>query len=488
MPIDSTCPPGLSCTAVWSQRLQLLRSWLQQVWLPVAGLMLMTALVYGPVLHYEFLNWDDNWYIRWNDLITSWHPVNLYRIMTEPVARNFAPATIGTFLVEHTLWQLWAGGYHLTNVLIHLVNGVLVLQLLRQLTRNDWLAWVVAALFIIHPVQVESVAWISSRKTVLSATWMLASCLYWLRVDRTSRHEGWGIFWLVLALLSKAAAVSLPPLVVAFDVLVAKKKLSDSIARQIIPAFFCIMLILITMNAQVTVIGGVRGHLGMSKWRLLAIDCTLLWRYVGMLINPQDLCVLYDPPVEGIALLIAAAILGWIVVACLLWKVRRSHPLVTLAGLAWILLFLPVLNLFPLTTLMNDRYLYLPCVPFFAVGAGLVQAGWHWITARRPVWASAGNPLAAVSSAVLIGIMTWGTLGYLPVWRNPHSLWSYARQQSPTIPIVHIQWALTLRDLGRVEEARDILHGILDNGQPDQAEQDLIHTLLKKIDPPEQSG
>jgi len=310
---------------------------------------------------------------------------------------------------------------------------------------------------------------------------MLASCLCWFRPDRTHRDEGWGIFWLLLALLSKAAVVTLPPLVVAYDLLIAKKRLPDSIARQIIPTFFCVMLILITMNAQVTIIGGLRGHIGMSKWRLLAIDCTLLWRYVGMLIYPQDLCVLYDPPVEGIVLLILLAIVGWIGVICLLWKLRRSRPLVTFAGVAWILLFAPVLNLFPLTTLMNDRYLYLPCVPFFAVVIGAVQEMARCARTYLPGLNRYQPGLAALASTVLIGLASWGTLNYLPVWKDPVSLWSYARQQAPTIPIVQIHWALTLKDLGLLEEARKVLQQTIDQGRPDLAEQKLINRLLLEI-------
>lgn len=488
MPVDAISPVVRTESSLWRERLAALSLWFQSVRWQVCGLAFITLIVYAPVVSYQFLNWDDGWYILWNDLITSWHPWNLYRILTEPVARNFAPATIGTFLVEHTLWQFWAGGYHATNLVIHLINGLLVLQLLRQLTRNEWMAWMVAVLFVVHPVQVESVAWISSRKTLLCSTWMLASCLCWFRPDRTHRDEGWGIFWLLLALLSKAAVVTLPPLVVAYDLLIAKKRLPDSIARQIIPTFFCVMLILITMNAQVTIIGGLRGHIGMSKWRLLAIDCTLLWRYVGMLLCPRDLCVLYNPPVDGIVLLILLAVAGWILVACVLWKLRHSRPLATFAGIAWILLFLPVLNLFPLTTLMNDRYLYLPCVPFFAVAMGAIQGLARNVFSRFPVLKQSQSALAVIASTVLIGAASWGTLTYLPIWKDPVSLWSYAREQAPEIPIVQIQWALTLKDLGRFEEARQVLQQTIAQRSPDPAEQRLIHRMLEEIRKAEQSA
>jgi hypothetical protein len=127
---------------------------------PVVGLVLATLLIYAPAFRFSFLNWDDSWYILWNDFIKSWSPANLYGILTEPVARNYAPVTIAGFLIEHTLWGERPAGYHVTNVCLHALNAVLVFRLLQQLTRNDWLAWGVAALFVVHPVQVESVAWV----------------------------------------------------------------------------------------------------------------------------------------------------------------------------------------------------------------------------------------------------------------------------------------------------------------------------------------
>jgi hypothetical protein len=450
--------------------------------IPVVGLLLLAAIVYAPVARFGFLNWDDSWYIQWNDLIRSWHPVNLYRIATEPVARNYAPLTIGTFLVEYTFWRVWPGGYHLTNLLLHMLNGVLVWQLLKQLTRNDWLAWLAAALFVVHPVQVESVAWVSSRKTLLSATFMLASFLCWLRPDRTSRQECWGCGWLLLGLLSKASAVVVPPIVIAYDVLIRRKKLSESVPRQVLPMFCCVMLILTTMNAQTSIVGGIRSHIGMSKLHLLAIDATLLWRYVGMLFWPHDLCVLYDPPVHGITGTIVLAIMAWLALGWGLWKLRNEVPLLTLAGLSWLLLLLPVLNLFPITTLMNDRYLYLPCVPVFAALGAIVQFAWSRACRWRPQIHCIESRLFMALTALLIGIAGWQTLTYLPVWREPLTLWSHARVHAPSLTVVQIQWAITLEDQGRFAEASNALNYALEHCHPDELDIQRIEKMLRQLD------
>ncbi|HWL08020.1 MAG TPA: hypothetical protein VNQ76_06440 [Planctomicrobium sp.] len=459
-------------------------AWWSSVHFLVVILVLSTVILYYPATGYELLNWDDPWYLTWNELLRSWHPMNLYQILTEPVARNYAPVTIFTFLVEYHLWGLHPSGYHATNVLLHAVNAVLVLQLIRQLTRNDWLSLAVALLFVVHPVQVESVAWISSRKTVLSSTFMLASLICWLRPERTSRQEGWGIIWLILGLLSKASCVVIPLIVIAYDVLIPRKKLSDAIVRQMPGLLFCAMLVFTTMNAQVTIVGGIRSHLGMSKLELLGVNLTLLWRYVFMLLVPRGLCVLYNPPVSGIGLLVTLSALGWGLVSWGLWKVRHTIPLVTFAGISALLIMIPMLNLFPLTTLMNDRYLYLTCIPFFAVVGGGIQWVWNGILRCLPQLAPAGKIMAATTILVVAGAMTWGTANYLPVWKNPVSLWTDARSKTPSLTVVQIQWALTMEEEGRPEEALSALKYALEHCNPDKLDRERIQKIQDRLRSP----
>ena len=194
----------------WSDRGNQLGGFLKGHAWAVASLVMLVVVLYAPIVRYEFLNLDDLSYIVNNELIKSWHPLNLWRVMTEPVTRNFAPLNIGLFLVEHTLWGMNSGGYHATNLVLHAINAMLVFALIRQLTQNRWTAWIVAALFAVHPLQVEVVAWVSSQKTLLSSMFMLLCGLCYLRPQRTGSDEAWGILWLALGLLSKASVVVVP--------------------------------------------------------------------------------------------------------------------------------------------------------------------------------------------------------------------------------------------------------------------------------------
>jgi protein O-mannosyl-transferase len=437
-----------------------------------AVLALVTIWLYWPARHFDFVNWDDPWYVLKNPLIQSWSLENLKAIATESVIRNYAPLTMFSFLLDWTFFGEWAGGYHLVNVLLHSANAVLVFLLIRQLTGRPMLAAATAMLFAVHPVHVESVAWISSRKGLLSGAFILASLLCWLREERTPRQEVWGIVFLFAALLCKAIAVVVPAVVLTYDLFVRRNRFSDAFVRQIIPGMLSVWILLANMSAQVTMLGGVRGHFELSRLEILAVDLLILWRYVGMLLCPQDLCVLYDPPTAGIwgGALLAGC--GWLIACWWIWKNRSDQPLVFLAGVSWIVFLIPVLNLFPITTLMNDRYLYLPSIPALALAVGMVGLMMQKIGERffpRMSWAIAGLLMLLVASGLI-----QRTRDYLPVWQNDLALWEHAAQQAPSLPVVQIQRALSLYNAGHTEGALRTLDFALAHCEPDEMDRERI--------------
>ncbi len=451
------------------------------------GIFALAAVVFLPTAGYGFVNWDDPWYVLQNPTVKSWSAENLYALATTVQVRNFAPLTMLSFLVDYTLWGAWAGGYHITNAWLHALNAALVFGLLRQLGASRFPAVLAACLFAAHPVQVESVAWISARKGLLSGTFILLSLRMWLRPERTTREEGYGILFLALALLSKAIAVVVPPVVLAYDLLVRKRDWGSSIARQILPGFLACMLLAVTMSAQTSETGGVRDHLALGRGYLLLLDATLLWRYVAHLFVPTNLSVLYDPPTTGVALEIGVSIAGWLAVGALAFSWRERQPWIAFGLLVALLFLLPVLNLFPLTTLMNDRYLYLPSIPLFALFAtgldGLVRAVCGGVDAERTLrqgfrrFAAAGL-FGAVGLCCVVGAVR-RTQEYLPVWKSDLGLWEHAREQTPRLTVVRIQLAIAYHRTGRLEEAIDELRFAEAETSPDAADLARIDEKLK---------
>jgi hypothetical protein len=387
--------------------------------------------------------------------------------------KNYAPLTTLSLLVDHTLFGLQAGGYHFTNVVLHAVNVVLVAWLVSRLTASRSLGLATAAVFAVHPVQIETVAWVSSRKTLLCSLCMLASCLCWLRAERTARQELWGALWLALALLAKAAAIVLPPIVLAYDLLVRRKSVAEALPRQLVPGFLCVLSLNLTMSAQTVELGGVREHLALGKLQILAVDAIILWKYVQILAWPSQLSVLYDPPIQGIALPAAASVAAWTVVAIGCWRMRHSAPLAVWAVATWLLLLAPVLNLFPITTLMNDRYLYLPCTCVFALAAAVLVKAGQAIARRR---LASGLAESTVFAAVVTYCVM--TACHLPVWRNDRSLWRHTIQCVPCLPVAQIQWADSLHASGECTEAIAVLRAALAAGRADAADRERMRQRL----------
>lgn len=440
-----------------------------RTWWQSSALVLLGLAVFWPSVHFDFVNWDDPAYLEHNDLIKGWSLQNLKGIATETVTRNYAPLTIFSFLVEHTLWGMNPAGYHFTNIALHTINAVLVFLLVRRLTASSFVGWITAALFLVHPVQIESVVWISSRKGLLCSMFMLGAMLARMKPEPTAREEGRYVFLLALALFSKAHAVVLPPIILLYDLLVRRKTIAEALPRQVIPGFMSLLLLMLTTGAQNSVLGGVRGHMSLGLLQIIAVDVTILWQYMGMLFCPTDLCVMYDPPTSGIWPQVLTGIAGWAIVGLGLWKIRRTYPLWILGACSFLLLLFPMLNFFRITTLMNDRYLYLPGIIVFAMAASVVER----------LLRVTESPLRELLD--LISTSTKGAIGFIvitscvyltqqhqTVWSGPESLWTHALSRYPDMPLLRIQYAVTLYDQGRLAEALDVMNRALQECRPDE--------------------
>ena len=455
--------------------------------LAILGLLSLVAIVYFPAISFDFVNWDDSWYVTNNPTVQRWSFENLISIATKPAVKNYAPITMFSFLLDYTFWKHNVGGYHFTNILLHALNGVLVYALLFQLSGSRRVGWLTAALFLVHPVQLESVAWISSRKGLLAATFLLAGSIFWFRKNRELRHEGYAIALLFLALLSKAIAVVVPPIWLLYDLKIRKDRPAQSVVRQFVPVFLCVCLIFITLHAQSSVYGGIRKHMELGKLHLLGIDAIILWRYIGMLVFPSHLSVLYDPPLTGIMATIVMAVCGWLIVGGAIWKLRDRYPWLFLIAASFLLFLLPVLNLLPISTLMNDRYLYMPSIPFFA----MLVLGWdrlfEFVRARTDrstkMISEHGLRFCAQILAPLLAIAILVSMAksHLPVWKNSLALWQDASSKQPQLAVVQYQLADALVETGDRQAAIGVLDWAMKNCHPDAADRTRMSEMRENL-------
>lgn len=400
--------------------------------------------VYAPALRGGFV-WDDDVYITGNRLL--WEPDGLWRIwFTRDFASQYFPLTITVLRGAYQLWGFDTLGYHLLNVGIHLVNALLVWRLLGRL----WVpgAGVAAAIFALHPVQVESVAWMTELKNLLSTTFYLLAVWAYLRFD-DGKRVGWYLAALLLfvaGLLSKTVVCTLPGVLLILRWWQKQEIGGRDVAR--LAPFFAVGfgMGLFVAWYEVSHIGTVGREFDLSFSQRVLIASRALWFYVGKLAFPTGLAFSYprwelDPrdPVQWTWLA------GFVGVATVLWVWRHRIGRGPAAGLACFAVVLsPMLGFVDYYTMrysfVADHYQYLACLgPIAAVTAGV----------RTRIGRRAGGMLATAVLAVL-AVLSWKQAH---TYRSPEALWHHTLEHNPRSWMGHNNLGNWLVERGALDEA-----------------------------------
>ena len=222
-------------------------------------LLVIAIIVFSPALKNGF-NYDDDIYIKENRFIKSLSFYNVERIFTSFFAGNYQPVSVLTYLFEYRFFGLNPYPYHLTNIIVHLFNCLLVFWLFYLIGGRVLGAWIVSVLFVIHPLRVESVAWVSERKDVVYAFFFLCACIayiYYLKNGENRKLYCLAIIAFILSLLSKPMAITLPLVLFIFDYFFSRK-FSKSLYLDKVPFFILSFLFgVVTIFSQYSG-GGIR--------------------------------------------------------------------------------------------------------------------------------------------------------------------------------------------------------------------------------------
>jgi len=436
-------------------------------WLGACGLVLLVLAAYAPVWRAGYI-WDDDAHIINNS--TLHNLPGLRRIWLQPHATpQYYPLVHTTFWCEYHLWGLHPLGYHLTNVLLHAANALLLWCLLRRLGLPG--AWWIAGLFALHPVHVESVAWVTERKNVLSAFCYLLSFLAWLRCwpaeesrprqarPRAALHwifYGLSLLLFLCALLSKTVTCSLP---VMFLLVRWWKqgRVSRGYALAIVPFLALgLPLALHTVSLEKYHVGAIGEEWSWSYAERALIAGRALWFYAGKLLFPWRLTFMYPRwQISGTAwwqYLFPAGVLA-VLTALYVWRRRLGRgPLV--AVLFFIVTLVPALgffNVYPMRySFVADHFQYLASVGLLV----LAGAASHAVLARM---SSSGRGLVCGLGLTCLGVLTWQQAR---VYRDTLTLWNDTLAKNPNCWMAYNNRGVARLKLGQAEEALDdFAHG-----------------------------
>jgi protein O-mannosyl-transferase len=452
-----------------------------------AGLFVLTIIAFGDILwsgKYGFVNFDDYTYVRDNPHVhAGLGGASLRWAMTSLEAFNWHPLTWLSLQLDHDMNGARAAGYHRTNVLLHAVNAVLLFLVLRRMTAAIWPSAAVAALFAVHPLHVESVAWIAERKDVLSTMfWMLTMLAH----ARFAEQPGAGryllvVLFLMLGLMSKPMLVTLPCVLLLLDYWPLRRfpfsppepiaaaegstepqgsllithhsshithppcstlrLIAEKIPLLALAAICC----LLTIRAQGMLIHSSQAYYPFSARVLNALVSYVV--YLRQMLWPVDLAALYVHPSTALAPAHALApglLLGGLTLAALIW--RRSRPYLLVGWLWYLGTLVPVIGLLQVGQQARaDRYTYVPLIGIFiAVSWGAAEWLGKW-KFGRVLWFAAMSLVILVCSAA-----TWLQVSH---WRDSKSLWDRAALISGVNPRLHFIAAELYLEHGEVAGA-----------------------------------
>lgn len=427
--------------------------------------------VFGQTLRYEFVNYDDDSVVYENPAVTR--GLNLQEIVwvwTHDSGRDsWFPLTDMSHMVD---WQLYgpnAGGHHFTNVLLHAATTIVLFLFLQKMTGAIWRSAFAAAAFAIHPLRVESVAWVAERKDVLSGLFFMLALWTWVRytqkrareedqapqtfISAWHPHSGAGDYYLallffILGLLSKAMLVTLPFVLLLLDFWPLKRLTASSLVRLLIEKwpFFLVSAAgcAITVLTQKQVVLAAR-HFSLP-WRMGNALLSYMV-YLKHTIYPSGLSLLYPHPESLLPVAkvcLAAAILLAISAGALL--ARRKHPY-CLMGWFWFLgMFVPVIGMMQTGDQSRaDRYTYLPQIGLCIILAWGMEEIFHFWPWRRMLFASAAGAILTELLAVAYVQTTY--------WKDSITLWNRTLACWPESYIAHCNLGIVLADQGQVDEA-----------------------------------
>ncbi|MDB6066774.1 MAG: hypothetical protein JWR26_2982 [Pedosphaera sp.] len=417
---------------------------------------LVTAALCWPVTHFGFINYDDPAYVTENFEVqggvtgksVAWAFITGH-------AANWHPLTWISHSLDCQIYGLNASGHHVTNLLFHLANTVLLFWVLRRMTGAVWRSAMVAALFGIHPAHVESVAWIAERKDVLSTLFWLLTIWAYVRYTEKPRIGRYllSILFFVLGLLSKPMVVTLPFVLLLLDywplgrIVKPAGGKADSAKRSAkgplpLPWSRLVLekapfFILAFVSCAVTFLvqrhgGAVSTFERVSPGLRMANAVVAYVRYVGEMVWPVNLCILYPLPSQWAAWAVGASILALVVItAGVLVAGRRGQPAMLIGWLWFLGTLVPVIGLVQVgSQSMADRYTYIPYMGLF------VMVVWG-VAALTRKWKQQKVVLGAAAGAVLLAC-GYCTAGQFQYWKSSEALFRHAISVTETNGLAHI--------------------------------------------------
>jgi protein O-mannosyl-transferase len=414
-------------------------------------LAVVTLAVFWQVNQYDFINFDDNVYVSENSHIRSGITLDGFRWAFSTLHAQFwHPLTWLSLMFDYQLYGLNAGGYHLTNVILHILSALLLFWLFNRMTGAVWRSAFVAAFFALHPLRVESVAWVAERKEVLSGFfWMLTLCLYVYYTEKPAvRRYLLVVFCFVCGLMSKPMVVTLPVIMILMDYWPLRRfesqkgnvilwQLKEKTPLFILSAFFSIITIYAQQKLFVNNFS-IRSRFANAPVSFITYLEKTFW--------PHDMAVFYpfsdQLPVWQVW---GSTILIIVISVAVILMVKRM-PYLFVGWLWYAIALLPVIGIIRSTLhSIHDTYTYLPSIGIAIMLAWGIPSLFKSENMRKKILLP-----SSIFTIIIMLVLTRQQCGY---WKNSVTIFSHAVKVTKDNHIAHNNLGAALAEKGKTKEA-----------------------------------
>jgi len=437
-------------------------------------ILLATGVTFSPTLRNGFTNWDDSTYIIKNADLRDFSLAGIIQLCSSPYIQNYHPLTMLSYWLEYHFFGWDPLGYHITSLLLHLLNCVFVFWLVFLLSKSIIVTAIAAMLFAIHPLHVESVAWLSARKDLLYSLFSLAGFIAYIDYLNKRRRAFYYtcLFAFFLSLLSKPMAAAFPFVLFLIDYLFQRKFDKSSFLEKI--PFFALTFIFlligsITFYAR-EVWPGWSFTLVFRQAMLAAYSVTF---YLDKILLPTALSCLY--PYPGIKEVLSFQYLFFPLIVALLAGLvvfsRKYTRKVVFGSLFFLCTIFLALQISPFgNSVVADRYTYLASVGLFY----LIGEGAHWFYSRLTIAVSIKKLLLSVIFSGVVLVLCFLSWQRCKVWENSLVLWNDALRKYPGLPVAHYNRGKAYAD------QKDYVKAIEDYDQAIQIAPDFLFPYFAK--------
>jgi len=438
----------------------------------------LSWLVFGQTLWHDFVNYDDPRYVYENTNITEGLSISgIVWAFTHIHSMNWHPLTTISHMLDCQLYGLKAGWHHCTNVLLHSIAVMLLFVGLLQMTGAFWRSAFVAAVFAIHPLRVESVAWIAERKDVLSGVFFmltLLAYLYYVRLPRTGRYL-MVVFVFACGLMSKPMLVTLPFVLLLLDYW-PLDRIRGQVSKRVLEKIPLIALSAVSSIATLVAQKGAVGYTEelpvLERFNNAVLSYVL---YIWQMLSPVNLAVFYPHPENRLPLWqISSSFLLLICVTAVAIALRKKRPYLITGWLWYLGTLVPVIGLVQVGWQGRaDRYTYLPQIGLYiAVTWALTDLTISWRYRRT---------ILSAAALLTIGLLSWGAWVQTSYWRDSETLFKHALAVTTNNDVAENNLGIVFLQKGQLDEAISLLKSAVDL-RPDNspAHENLAKALLQK--------